>query len=98
MSLLYPSRIHSVAHIEIEQSDEAFHAHVELADGIAINPGDRVRVHGAPITVPLNSRLVLDRPATIERASALVRAWTRLAAHFDLRELYEVSFTPGRLS
>lgn len=98
MNLLYPSRIEAIARIEIEQSDEAFHAHVELADGIAINPGDRVQVLGEPITVPLNSRLVLDRPATIDRACALVRAWTRLAAHFDLAELYEVSFTPGRLS
>lgn len=98
MNLLYPRRIEAMARIEIEQSDEAFHAHVELADGIAIEPGDRVQVHGEPITVPLGSRLVLDRPATIERASALVRAWTRFAAHFDLAELYEVSFTPGRLS
>ncbi len=98
MSLLYPRRIESMARIEIEQSDEAFHAHVELADGIAINPGDRVRVHGDPITVPLDSRLILERPATIDCASALVRAWTRLAAHFDLAELYEVSFTPRRLS
>ncbi len=98
MSLLYPRRIRSMARIEIEQSDQAFHAHVELADGLEINPGDRVQVEGEPITVPLDSRIVLERPAVIDRASAVVRAWTRLAAHFDLTELYEVSFTPGRLS
>jgi hypothetical protein len=27
----------------------------------------------------------------------LRRAWTRFAGHFEMAELYEVSFTPGRL-
>ncbi|MFQ3665600.1 MAG: hypothetical protein SNJ79_06130 [Sphingomonadaceae bacterium] len=98
MSLLYPRRISTMARIEIEQSDEHFHAHVELDDGLQIQPGDKVQVEGAPIMVPLNSRLVLVRPATIDRASAIVRAWTRAAAYLELAELYEVSFSPGRVS
>jgi hypothetical protein len=40
----------------------------------------------------------LRREATVERAGFLERVWVRLAAHFELAELYEVSFTPGRLS
>lgn len=97
MSLLYPQRLETSCRIEIEQSDEHFHAHVELADDIAIAPGDRVQVHGEPIAIPLNSRLVLERIATIDRAGALVRWWTRAAAYFDLTELYEVSFSGRRL-
>ncbi|WP_448585233.1 hypothetical protein [Thermaurantiacus sp.] len=97
MSLLYPERVRALARIEIEQTDEHFHAHVELAGDPPIHPGDRVRVLGEPIPVPLNSRLVLDRPAIIERASALVRWWTRLLAYLELTELCEVSFSPGRV-
>lgn len=98
MSLLYPVRIETECRIEIEQSDEHFHAHVELIGDIPIAPGDRVRVHGDPIVVPLNSRLVLKRKATVDRASAPVRWWTRMAAYFDLAELYEVSFSPRRIA
>ena len=83
--------------IAVEQSENHFHAHVELADEIAIAPGDRVRVHGAPIQVAFGETAVFERMATVTRAGALGRAWTRLAAYFDLKELYEVSFNPGRV-
>jgi hypothetical protein len=33
------------------------------------------------------------RDATLTRAGALLRAWTRFAGHFGMAELYEVSFT-----
>jgi hypothetical protein len=42
--------------------------------------------------------VVFHRHATVRRAGALRRAWTRFAGHFEMAELYEVSFTPGRLS
>ena len=83
--------------IEIEQSHEHFHAHVELDGNIAIHPGDRVRVHGDPIAIPFGSRLVVERRATVERATWMRRSWTRLTGYFDLSELYEVSFTPRRM-
>ncbi|MFN4114317.1 MAG: hypothetical protein ACK4GD_10290 [Sphingomonadaceae bacterium] len=83
--------------IEVEQSEHHFHAHVELDGDIAIMPGDSVRVHGAPIQINFGQSAVYDRMATITRAGPILRAWTRLAAYFDLKELYEVSFTPGRL-
>jgi hypothetical protein len=98
MRLFYPERIETGCRIEIEQSDEHFHAHVELDDDIPIAPGDKVLVHGDPIVLPLNSRLVLNRRATIDRASLLVQWWTRAAAYFDLAELYEVSFSPRRVA
>ena len=83
--------------IEIEHSECSLHAHVELDDEIALRPGDRVRVHGDPVRVAFGQRLVLRREATVERAGWLERQWTRLAARFELAELYDVSFTSGRL-
>jgi hypothetical protein len=56
-----------------------------------------VRVHGAPIRIVFGQRLTLRRSATVERAGWLEREWTKFAAWFGLTELYEVSFTPGRL-
>lgn len=83
--------------ISIEQSPDHFHAHVELAGDVAIGPGDRVRVHGAPVSVPFGSKLELERMATVELAGPLRRAWTKFMANFELTELYEVSFTPGSM-
>jgi hypothetical protein len=83
--------------IEIEQSEEHFHAHVELEGDVPIYPGDKVRVHGAPVRVAFGQSAVFDRVATVTRAGPLERAWTKVIAYFDLRELYEVSFSPGRI-
>lgn len=83
--------------ISVEQSEDHFHAHVELDGGIAIEPGDRVRVHGDPIQVSFGERVTFNRMATVMRAGPVERAWTKLAAYFDLKELYEVSFNPGRV-
>ncbi|MFN3510685.1 MAG: hypothetical protein ACK4ZA_04955 [Tsuneonella troitsensis] len=83
--------------IEIEQSEEHFHAHVELEGDVPIFPGDKVRVHGAPVRVAFGQSAVFDRVATVTRAGPLERAWTKAIAYFDLRELYEVSFSPGRI-
>jgi hypothetical protein len=83
--------------IEIEQSPEHFHALVEIADGVEMEPGDRVLIHGDPVMVGFGERRIFDRTATVRRAGLLRRAWTRFASNFELTELYEVSFTPGRL-
>lgn len=83
--------------ISVEQSVHHFHAHVELAGDVAIEPGDTVRVHGDPIHIAFGETAVFDRMATVTRAGPLMRAWTRAAAYFDFAELYEVSFNPGRV-
>jgi hypothetical protein len=83
--------------IDIEHTESSLHAHVELDGDVALMPGDRVRVHGEPIRLAFGQRLVLRRGATVERAGWLERQWTKFAAGFGLSELYEVSFTPGRL-
>ena len=84
--------------IQVEQSSAHFHAHVELDGDIDIQPGDRVRVHGEPIIVGFGESIVLHRNATVRRAGLLRRAWTKFASNFEITELYEVSFTPGKLS
>jgi hypothetical protein len=83
--------------IDIEHTESSLHAHVELDGDVALMPGDRVRVHGAPIRIVFGQRMVLRRDVTVERAGWLEREWTKFAAGFGLSELYEVSFTPGRL-
>ncbi|MBX9747727.1 MAG: hypothetical protein K2X34_12545 [Hyphomonadaceae bacterium] len=83
--------------ILIEHSEDYLHAHVELDEQSDLRPGDRVKVHGAPIRVNFGERLTLRRPATVVRAGWLERQWTRLTGRFELTELYEVSFTPRRL-
>ncbi len=91
-------RFDTPCRIEIEQTPEHFHAHVRLAGDIELQPGDRVKVHGAPIRVDFGQSMAIERMATVTRAGPLVRLWIRMAAYFDLTELYEVSFTPGRTS
>ena len=82
--------------IEIEHSADSLHAHVELTSDYKIRPGDEVRVHNAPTHVPFGTRIVLASVATVSRAGLFERLWTKLAAHFDVTELYEVSFTERR--
>ncbi|MFE1598866.1 hypothetical protein [Methylobacterium sp. ID0610] len=87
------TRIEVPCTVEIEQTAESLHAHVTLDGGLAIGPGDEVTVHDAPTEVPYGGRIVVRRTATVVRASAVERLWTRLAGHFELTELYEVSFS-----
>ena len=79
--------------IEVEHSNEALEAHVALDGNPDIGPGDRVRVHGDAIRVGFGEKITVRRAATLTRAGALLRAWTRFAGHFGMAELYEVSFT-----
>jgi hypothetical protein len=79
--------------VEVEHSDESLHAHVALDGNPDIGPGDRVRVHGDAIRIAFGEKISVRRAATLTRAGALLRAWTRFVGHFGMAELYEVSFT-----
>jgi hypothetical protein len=81
--------------IEIENTFESLHAYVDLEGNISINPGDEVLVHGEPVRVPYGEKLTLRRLATVTRATAVERLWTKLIARLELTELYEVSFSSG---
>ena len=79
--------------VEIEQTAESFHAHAIPRD-VAIRPGDRVLVHGAPAHVAFGARISIPCRATVTRAGWLQRVWTQATAMLELTELYEVGFAP----
>lgn len=83
--------------IEINHTPERFGAHVHLDGDPVIAPGDRVCVYGEPIEVVPGRDMEVRRRARIERATALGRAWTRIRGQFEIAELFEVSFTTGKL-
>jgi len=93
MTLLGRTSFETPCRVEVELSDEYCRANVVLANDYEIGPGDRVRVHGAPIHVGFGERRVEERIATVERASTVERLWTKFAGHFEMAELYEVSFS-----
>ncbi len=97
MSAFRRTRFDTPCRVEIEHSEEQLCAHVELAGAVAVGPGDRVRVHGAPIRVAFGERRIEERMATVERAGAVGRLWTKFAGHFEMTELYEVSFSDRTL-
>jgi len=82
--------------VDIENTFENLHAHVELDGNPEIRLGDKVRVHGEPVIVPYGTRLTLRRTATVSRANALTRAWTRVTGNLECFELFDVSFTEER--
>jgi hypothetical protein len=79
--------------IEVSHTFESLHAHVELDGNIPIYPGDEVIVHGAPVKVPYGERATIRRTATVVRASALERFWTKITGRFEMMELLEFSFS-----
>ena len=79
--------------IEVERSRETLHAHVSL-EGIEVNEGDEVTVLRAPTHLDFGERLEIASHATIVRANAAERYFTRLRSYLELTELYEVGFQP----
>jgi len=82
--------------VEVEHSFDSLHAHVDL-QGIEVEPGDEVIVHGAPTRVEFGTRQVYNCRATVVRAGPLGRLWAKATAYLELTELYEVSFSAGRV-
>ncbi|MEO1194064.1 MAG: hypothetical protein AAFY02_20075 [Pseudomonadota bacterium] len=82
--------------IQVEHTYENLHAHLDLEGDIALEPGDKVLVDGAPVKVAFGEKSVFHRQATVTKAGLLGRVWTRLMAKLEITELYEVSFTPAR--
>ena len=79
--------------VEISHCFESLHAHVRFNDGSVVHPGDEVKVHGPEIMAPFGEVISEERQATIIRASALERLWTRLTGDFEVMELCEFSFS-----
>jgi hypothetical protein len=79
--------------VEVSHCFEALHAHVRFDNGAVVNPGDEVQVHGAPVVAAYGEVVVEQRIATITRATALERWWTRLTGDLEFMELCEFSFS-----
>ena len=81
--------------VEIVNTFDALGAHVRFEDGATVRPGDVVQVHGSPVAVPYGEAASFARTATITRASALERWWTRQTGDLEFMELCEFSFSEG---
>lgn len=93
MSLFSRKIEHVPCTVEVSHRFEALHAHVKFNDGSVIHPGDEVQVQGPPVLAAWGELIVEDRIATITRANALERLWTRLTGDFEFMELCEFSFS-----
>jgi hypothetical protein len=92
-----PRRFDIGCSIEIAQTAESLHAHVTLDRDVAIEPGDEVVIQGAPVTVRFGESLTMHRTATVIRAGLFKRMLMHLAGYLELTELYDVSFSDGRI-
>ncbi len=79
--------------VDIEQSPDSLHAYA-IPQGIEINPGDTVYLHGVPTRIGYNERRTMTCRATVVRAGWFDRWKTELTAIFELTELYHVGFEP----
>lgn len=93
MSLFTKTREDVPCTVEVSHRFESLHAHVRFNNGAVVNPGDEVLVHGAPVMAAYGEVVVEDRVATITRATALERWWTRLTGDLEFMELCEFSFS-----
>jgi hypothetical protein len=79
--------------VEVSHRFESLHAHVKFTNGAIIHPGDEVLVQGPPVLAAWGEVISENRIATIKRATALERAWTRLTGDLEVMELCEFSFS-----
>ena len=79
--------------VEVSHRFESLHAHLRFDNGAVVHPGDEVEVEGPEILAPYGEVVTESRVATITRASALERAWTRLTGDLEFMEICEFSFS-----
>jgi hypothetical protein len=81
--------------VTVENTFDFLNAHVELPDGVRIEPGDEVIVEGDPVDVAFGQTGRFERTAKIVRAHPLERLWTRMTGDLEFMELLEFSFSTG---
>lgn len=79
--------------VQVSHRFESLGAHVSLPPSVDVAPGDRVRVHGAPIHVAFGEVVREERRATVIRAPRWERAWIRTIGNREALELLDVSFS-----
>jgi len=77
--------------LDLESTHDHLHAHVHL-EGVEVEPGDRVTVHGAPSRIPYGEKLTIQSEATVEQASWLQRQLIKIVGVREFYELYDVGF------
>lgn len=82
--------------VEVANTFDSLHAHVELARESDLNPGDSVQVHGETIQADYGESFTLQRRATVTRAGWLERVWTRVVGNLEFMELLDISFSDRR--
>lgn len=83
--------LHVDCTVEIENTFDSLHAHVDLGD-LEIAPGDTVIVHDAPGNVPLGESRTFHRRATVIKGRWFDRFFAKAEGYMELTELYEVGF------
>ena len=96
-SLTGGRRVEVPCTVDVEHTADSLHAYVDL-EGVEVGPGDEVIVHDAPVDVAAGQHVVCRRRATVYRAGPLGRLWAHVEGYLELTELYEVSFSSGRVS
>ena len=86
-------RINAPCIVDIEQTAESLHAHA-IPEGVAIHPGDRVLLCGAPTGIQFGDRVRIECMATVLRAGVIGRMWAQVRGLAALVELFEVGFQP----
>ena len=79
--------------VEVSHKFESLHAHVRFNNGAIVHPGDSVLVHGEPVMAAYGEVVQVDRVATITRATAVERLWTKMTGDLEFMELCEFSFS-----
>ena len=93
--LLGGERISVKCRVEIVNRWDELFTEVDLPPGVIIRPGDEVEVHGEPVEVRYGDQTMIERQATIKRAGAIERTWTKLTGDLEFMELLEFSFSSG---
>ena len=95
-SLFARRKVEVPCRIEVANTFDSLHAHVDLARENDMKPGDEVQVHGDDIHAGYGESFTLERRATVTRASWLERAVTRVVGNFEFMELLDISFSDRR--
>lgn len=83
--------------VDLEYTTNSLHAYVEL-HGYDVVAGDQVTVQNPPTEVRFGEKIVVDRRATVVCGSIFDTLLAKLQGYRELTELYEVSFSNGRVA
>jgi hypothetical protein len=92
MGLLSSETIEIECDIDLERSEDSFHAYA--IPRVDIRPGDTLVLHDMPDRLHFGECRQFRARATLTRAGTLKRLWTEAAGIFELTGLYEVGFQP----